>query len=152
MYATPVSVGWADVDLNGHMRNSAYLEKSVDVRMRYFAAAGFDVAGFAQLRVGPVVMNEELRYFKEVGLLAELSGTMALAGLAPDGSRWRLRNEFLRADGTLAARIDSTGGWLDTAARRLIAPPAALGTALEALGRTADFAVLPSSLRAAPGG
>lgn len=146
-FAAPLIVGWSDVDLNGHMRNSAFLEKSVDVRMQFFAARGFDVGDFARRGFGPVVKSEEITYLREVGLLAALTGTLALAGLAPDGSRFRLRNEFVRGDGVLAARIDSLGGWLDVRERRLIAAPPDILAALETLEQTADFAVLPSSLR-----
>ena len=49
--------------------------------------------------------------------------------------------------GELAARITSLGGWLDLAARKLVAPPAPLADALRALEHTADFEVLPSSVR-----
>lgn len=147
MYETTFIAGWADIDLNGHMRNTAYLDRSVDVRMRFFAHCGFDLGEFARQRIGPVVMTDQLRYFREVALLEPFRGTLALAGLAPDGSRWRMRNEFHRADGELAARIDSVGGWLDLGARRLRAPPAVLGAALAALARTADFEALSSSLK-----
>jgi acyl-CoA thioester hydrolase len=57
-------------------------------------------------------------------------------------------NEILTADGKLAARIKSEGGWLDLAARRLIAPPADLFAALSAMPHAAEFEELPSSLRA----
>ncbi len=146
-FSTPLAVGWADVDLNGHMRNSAFLEKSVDVRMRFFVARGFDVGEFSRRGFGPVVKSEEIRYFRELGLLAPLTGTLALAGLAPDGSRFQMRNEFVRGDGELAARIDTLGGWLDIRSRRLIEPPPELLAALDSLGRTDDFQVLPSSVR-----
>lgn len=139
--------GWGDIDRNGHMRNTAYLDKAVDVRMLYFAAAGFAIGDFTRLRIGPVIMNEEVGYFREVGLLETLRGTLTLAGLAPDGSRFRVCNEFYRADGRLAARVASTGGWLDLDARRLIAPPPALTAALAALARTEDYRELPSSLK-----
>jgi len=146
-FETSLEAGWSDIDLNGHMANTAYLAKAVDVRMRFFAAHDFSLRDFARLRIGPVVMSDELAYFREVHLLDALRATLALAGLADDGSRWRLRNEFYRADGALAARVTSVGGWLDLDARRLIAPPAPLGAMLAGLRRTADFAPLPSSLR-----
>jgi acyl-CoA thioester hydrolase len=147
MYTTTVTAGWADIDLNGHMRNTCYLEKSVDVRMMYFAASGFEPGEFARLGLGPAVMTDEIRYFREVGLLETLRATLALAGLAPDGSRLRLRNEFHRGDGQLAARVDSVLGWLDHGTRRLVTPPAVLLDVVRRLGQTADFAVLPSSVR-----
>lgn len=146
-YALSKTTGWRDMDMNGHMRNTAYLELAVDVRIAWFAQCGFDAAEFSRQRIGPVIRSDEVHYYREVGLLETLEASLALSGVAPDGSRFRLRNEFRRADGELAARIDSTGGWLDLAARRLIAPPPPLAQALEALGRTEDFEVLPSSLR-----
>ena len=74
--------------------------------------------------------------------------TLELAGMAPDGSRFRLRNEILTGgDGKLAARITSEGGWLDLARRKLIAPPADLLEALSAMPQAVEFECLPSSIR-----
>jgi acyl-CoA thioester hydrolase len=95
VYQKSMMAGWADVDANAHMRNVAYLDKSVDLRFQFFAEQGVAVEAFR----------------------------------------------------SLAARVTSTGGWLDLKARRLIAPPVALLAALRLLARTEDFAALPSSLR-----
>jgi acyl-CoA thioester hydrolase len=148
LYETTLETSWSDMDMNGHMANTAYLGKAVDVRLRFFAAHRLRVGEFARLRIGPVVRSDELGYFREVHLQETLRATLALAGLADDGSRWRLCNEFHRADGEVAARVVSVGGWLDLDTRRLVAPPAPLAEALAMLARTADFAALPSSLRA----
>ena len=147
MYAKTVYAGWGDMDFNAHMKNTAFLDKSADVRMMFFAEHGFPAAEFSRLRLGPAVMKDEVEYRKEVGLLQEVTVTLALAGHAGDGSRFVLRNEILRADGALCSRVTTTGGWLDLAARRLVPPPAALLAAMNSLPRTSDFAVLPSSVR-----
>jgi acyl-CoA thioester hydrolase len=42
--------------------------------------------------------------------------------------------------------VTSAGGWLHLTERKLIAPPAALLTAMNVLERTSDFVVLPSSV------
>jgi acyl-CoA thioester hydrolase len=139
--------GWADMDLNGHMANVAYLSKCVDARMGFFKQYGFPVDEFAKRRIGPVVRRDEIEYFREVGLLDPITVTLALSGIAQDGSRFRLVNEILRADGRLAARIRSEGGWMDLAARKLIAPPADLLAALSAMPQTTEFEHLPSSVR-----
>ncbi|HEY7752728.1 MAG TPA: hypothetical protein VH856_02830, partial [Steroidobacteraceae bacterium] len=68
-------------------------------------------------------------------------------GMAADGSRFRLVNEVLKAGGQRAARIVSEGGWLDLAARKLILPPPDLMAAMNAMPRTEDFQVLPSSIK-----
>lgn len=139
--------GWADMDANAHMANFAYLNKCVDSRMSFFKKAGFPVTEFAKRRIGPVVRRDELEYFREIGLLEPITVTLELAGLAADGSRFRLRNEILNGDGELTARVTSEGGWLDLVKRKLIAPPDDLLEALQAMPPAAEFERLPTSIR-----
>jgi acyl-CoA thioester hydrolase len=148
-FSTTFQAGWAHIDANAHMRNTAYLEMSVDVRLMYFQSHGFPVQEFERLRLGPVIFRDEVEYLRELRLLDSVTVTLALAGLSQDGQRFRLRNEFFVAEGKLAARVTSTGGWLNLATRKLTAPPQALAAASEALARTADFEVmLPRSKNA----
>jgi len=140
-------VGWAMLDANAHMANTAYLDACVDVRMMYFASRGFAASEFARLRIGPVVRRDEVDYFRELHLLDPIRVTFALAGISDDASRFKLRNEIYRQDGQLAARVTSLGGWFDLNARKLIAPPDALAEVLRALEKTGDFEGLESSLR-----
>jgi acyl-CoA thioester hydrolase len=148
MYSKTLVAGWGDMDFNAHMGAAAYLLKCFDVRMMFFAENGFPMGEFARLRLGPVGMKDELEYFREVGLLATIVVTLSVAGLSADGSRWRLRQEVSRPDGKACARVTSTGGWMDLAARKLTAPPEAL-VALFRKGMAADdFVELPSSLKA----
>ena len=132
-------VRWGDVDFNGHMGNSAYLDLASDVRMLFFDEHGFPARRFQELSIGPVIQRDELEYFRELRLLEEITVTLALAGLSANGARFRLRNEFVSADGTPAARVTSHGGWLDLAARKLAPPPKELADALLAMARTPDF-------------
>lgn len=147
MYSKTLYAGWGDMDFNSHMRNTAYLDKAADVRQMFLMENGFPMEEFSRLRIGPVVMKDELEYFKEVGLQQQIVVTYALAGHAEDGSRFLLRHEIFRPDGKLSARVTSAGGWLDLNERRLIAPPPALFAAMNSLERTDDFVSLPSSLK-----
>ena len=88
MYVRRVTVGWGDMDFNAHMGNTAYLDKSADVRLLFFAENGFPIEQFMKLRIGPVVMKDEVEYFREANLLDELDISLSLAGLAEDGSRF----------------------------------------------------------------
>ena len=147
MYSKTLYAGWSDMDFNSHMKNTAYLDKAADVRQMFLMEHGFPVEEFLRLRIGPVVMKDEVEYFKEVGLQQKIDVNYALAGHSIDGSRFLLRHEILRSDGKLAARVTSAGGWLDLAARKLIAPPPALLDAMNLLERTSDFVELPSSIK-----
>jgi acyl-CoA thioester hydrolase len=141
MFQRTLVAGWGDMDYNAHMRNTAYLDKSADVRMMYFADAGFPMAEFARLQLGPVVKKDTVEYFKEIHLLDDIEVTFALAGLSEDAGRMILRNEFYRK-GVLAARVNSTAGWFDLKNRKLTIPPPHLAQALLDLARTDDFVVL----------
>jgi len=149
--ATPFTrtfhVRWGDMDFNAHMKNTAYLDLAPDVRMMFFAEHGFSMKEFERLRIGPVILRDEVDYHRELKLLEIITVDLVLAGLSEDGSRFRMRNHVLRQDGKLAARITSTGGWLDLDARKLTAPPENLLRALQAIPRSADFEILPDSTR-----
>jgi acyl-CoA thioester hydrolase len=126
--------------------------------MVYFDAHGFSMRRFEELRLGPVVTKDEIEYFRELRLLEEMTVTLALAGVSESSVRFRLRNEFFDGRKKLVARVTSTGGWFDLAARKLTAPPGELAALVRALERTPDFQEMPERLRdevarrAAPGG
>jgi acyl-CoA thioester hydrolase len=138
---------WADMDQNAHVANSAFLDMAVDARMSFFSQHGFAATEFARRRLGPVVRRDEMDYMREVHLLEELTVTLELAGMAENGSRFRFANDFFKADDTPCGRLRTDGGWLDLQARRLIVPPDDLLAALGRLTHTADFAVLPPSVK-----
>ena len=149
MYIKTLYAGWADMDFNAHMKNTAYLDKSADVRQMFLIEHGFPVQEFSRLRIGPVVKKDEVEYFAEVHLQQQISVTYSIAGHALDGSRFLLRHEIFRPDGTLCARVTSLGGWLHLDERKLVAPPPQLLAVMNLLDRTEDFSVLPSSIKGA---
>jgi Predicted thioesterase len=139
--------GWGDMDFNSHMRNTAFLDKSADMRMMFFSENGFPMDEFIRLKIGPVVLKDEVEYFREIRLLEELRATLAIAGLSEDGTNFIMRNEFWKDEKKLAAKITSACGWLDLSIRKLALPPEALLAALRVIPRADDFQVLPSRLK-----
>lgn len=123
---------WGDMDFNGHMRNTAFLDASADVRMFFFEANGFSMREFEKRRIGPVILRDELEYFRELRLLEPVRVTLAAREIQDDG-RFVLVNEFFREDGQRAARVTSHGGWLDLDRRKMTPPPAELQQILEQL-------------------
>ena len=147
MFEKQMVAGWVDMDFNSHMRNTAFLDKSADVRMMFFSEPGFTMDEFMRRKIGPVIKKDEIEYFKEIRLLEEFRVSLSIVGLAEDGSRFLLRNEFWRTDGQLAARVTSTGGWLDLSLRKLVAPPEALLSCFRSLLQDENFENLPSSVK-----
>src|SRR5476651_2132221 len=121
MFEKSMMAGWSDMDFSSHMRNTAFLDKAGDVRMLFLSENGFPMSEFMRLQIGPVVMKDEIAYFKEVMLLEEITVTLGVAGMSADGSRWMLRTDVIRSDGKLAA-------W-------------------ESLQKTDDFVALDSSIK-----
>jgi acyl-CoA thioester hydrolase len=133
------TVRWSDVDANGHMRNTAYSEYGADVRIALFQEAGFTWKRFEEAGLGPVLLREEIDYLREAGLGEEVRVTLEAAGLSPDGARWKVRHRLYNAAGEEMARVTALGGFIDLAARKLVAPPAELAAGLLRVPRAADF-------------
>ena len=121
------------MDPNGHMRHSAYADYAADQRVAVLARAGYDVARFAALRLGPILCREETRFLKEVSIGEEIRVDGQLAAVNADGSRWSIVHTLHKADGRVAATVTVDGAWLDLDRRKLTVPPAALLAALRAL-------------------
>lgn len=142
MFTRTLYARWGDMDFNGHMKNTAYLDAAADVRMMFFSENGFSMRNFDELRIGPVILRDELEYFRELRLLEPVHVTLTCSGLSEDLSRFRLVNEFFREDGKPSARVTSTGGWFDLTRRKIVPPPEALGRLMQEVERTGDWAGL----------
>lgn len=141
------SVGWRDVDPNGHVANMVYLEYAVDTRIAFFESCGFPPSNFLKHGFGPVIKSDFTEYFREAVMLDELRVTIENGGFSEDGSRFRVVNTIYKEDGELAARVTSIGGWLNLNERRLIEAPDSIKEAWSRLPRTEDFQELPSSVK-----
>ena len=135
--------GWGTMDFNGHMANTAYLDFAADARLAFFAQHGFPASEFRRLGIGPVIRRDEIEYFREIGLHERVTVTVSAAALSGDGARFVFENELWIGGGERAARVRSSGGWLDLRARKLVAPPDALRDVMRRAPRTADFVEMP---------
>jgi acyl-CoA thioester hydrolase len=141
------AVRWSDLDANRHVRNTIFSEMATHTRFRMLEAHGFPQARFEESRFGPVMFREEIRYRRELVFGEQVTVNVLCAGLADDGSQWRVHQEVRRADGKEAASLTIDGAWIHLDSRKLIAPPAELQGILQALPRTGDFEALRSVLR-----
>lgn len=141
------TVRWADCDVNGHMRNTAYSEYAIDVRVAFLDAQGWGFEQFRASGFGPVLLREEIDYLRELKMNETVEVDLTLLGLTADGARFRIAHDFTRADGKRSARIVLDGGWMDMRTRRLAPPPEALAKAFATAPRAEAYAELPSSRR-----
>ena len=138
-YSKSYSVRWSDVDPNGHVRHSSFLDYATATRMFYLADHGFTPGDFAAAQLGPVLTEEHLRYIKEVRNADTVTVDFTVEGLSPDGAHFIMLNSIYRGDGKLAVVVTVEGGWLDLAKRKLTRPPDKLRTLMEALPHTDAF-------------
>ena len=136
-------VGWGDIDGNGHMANTAYLDHAADTRVQYLSSQGFTTARFVAERIGPVILREEIVYRRELRLNEEYTVDMRSAGLSPDSVRFRIENTFRDLSGELIATVTSEGVWFDLDARRPRVPPKDLETVMRDTPRSPAFTDLP---------
>jgi acyl-CoA thioester hydrolase len=130
---------WADIDMNGHMRHTTYLDYATQARMSCFADHGFGLAEFSSHGIGPILTRESVRYLREIRPGQTFRIRVALSGQSPDHKRFAMRATVLREDGTPAAIVDILGAWMDMTRRRLMPAPAALRHALERMPRSDDY-------------
>lgn len=142
MYQQAFQVTWADIDANQHMRNTAYLDYAAQTRFMHLAEAGFTPEAFAKARIGPAILEETIRYRRELKFLDRFTVQHLAAGTSADRSRNVIVNRVLNAAGELCCEIRATFVWLDLAARKITVPPDALRAAMESLERAEDFAEL----------
>lgn len=137
-------VRWAELDANGHMRHSAYLDFPAQIRIAFFNEHGFNVRRLQEMRIGPVLFNEYVEYRREIRDSEFIDVDLALMGLSKNKKHWRIRHQIFKEDGVLASVLDCRGAWLHMDERRVVAAPDALYEAIEKMPRTEDFTWIDS--------
>jgi acyl-CoA thioester hydrolase len=82
-------------------------------------------------------------FLREVRLGESVTITFAVAGLSPQGTRWKVHHDVLKANGKKAVRIDMEGVILDLTTRKPVPATGELLQVFQLCPRTADFEVLP---------
>ena len=141
-------IGWSDLDLNGHLRHSAYADYATDARLAYFVGRGVGPRRFVELGVSPVILREELRYLREIDASEVVEVDFRVSAMSADGSRWSTRHSFeIGGSRTVAAIVTVDGGWFDLRTRRIVPPPPEITAIFATVPRTEDFEVLPERPR-----
>jgi acyl-CoA thioester hydrolase len=132
-------IRWSELDPNGHMRHSAYLDYGAQLRLAFLAAQGLTMARMGQLGIGPVLFREEIRYQAEIRGGETIRVSLELSGVSRNRKHWRMRHHIRKADGSEAAVIEVQGAWLDLRARRITLPPEEITGLIEVMPHAEDF-------------
>jgi acyl-CoA thioester hydrolase len=137
-----------EIDFNGHLHNTKYLEYCSYTRYCHLVEQGWDLRRMGEHGIGAVSLADEIHYRREVQLGDLITVTYQVTGYSADGKRWRSRTQMLRPDGAVAATVTTTGAWFGLRSRRIEAPPPELVAATDSI-KSEDFAVLVSTHTAA---
>ncbi|MFI5719270.1 acyl-CoA thioesterase [Nocardia sp. NPDC051750] len=122
-FSVPVTVRGYELDVQGHVNQAVYLQYAEHARWECLLAAGLQPDKLVAARIGPVVLETTIKYRRELRGGDEFRVTCAFEW--GTGKTYRVRQEMIRVDGTLAAEVVGVGGLLDLDARRLLDDPAA---------------------------
>lgn len=146
-YSKTYEIRWSDLDANGHVNYSAYVNAAGDVRFRFFGEHGFSPDKFAQLGAGPVFTALHVEFLREVRMGETVTITFALSGLSPLGGRWKVHHDILKSNGKKAVDLDVEGVVLDLTLRKPVLPSADLLQIFHLIPRAKDFEVLAEMSR-----
>ena len=141
-YSRTHQIRWSDLDANGHVNYSAYINAAGDLRYGFFSEHGFPPEKFQELGIGPIYTAIHARFFREVRMGETLTITYAMSGLSPQGGRWKVHHEILNSNGKKAVSLDLEGAILDLASRKPALPTAELLQTFNLIPRAKDFEVL----------
>jgi len=141
-YSQSYEIRWSDLDANAHVRYSAYIDATGDVRYRFFTEHGFPPERFTELGVGPVYTSIHAQFLREVRLGETVTITYALSGISANNARWRVHHEVLKSNGKKAVLIDLEGSIIDLATRRAVLPTPELVDIFNQVPRHTEFEVL----------
>ncbi|WP_425828043.1 acyl-CoA thioesterase [Streptomyces fractus] len=123
-FSVPVEVRGYEIDVNGHLNQAVYLQYAEHARWSFLRHAGLDESLLLGCGVGPVVLETNIRYLRELraGDVVDVSCAFEFG----DGKVFRVHQTMRRADGSVAAEVSAVSGVMDLAERKLVKDPRAI--------------------------
>lgn len=112
-----------EVDVNGHVAGTVLLQYGQHARWECLRAAGVDHGELSRSGVGPVSLEERVRFVSELRAGEQVDVSCAFVWGA--GKTFQVEQELRRPDGQLVAEVTNIGGLLDLEKRRLVSDPGA---------------------------
>lgn len=140
VFTKEISIRWADLDPNFHMRHSAYYDFGAQHRIEILEQQGLTMKIMQQQHFGPIIFREECVFRKEIRLGDTISISTKLGKMKEDASRWTLIHELKDDQGAICAILTIDGAWMDTQLRKLAKPtPTIVQKVMNSFPKTEDF-------------
>ena len=143
-----MEIRWSDLDPNQHLANSGYLNFMSATRIKHMVSQGVSYNDLKKWNLGPVVLREEIHYFKEVFPGKPVYVSHEVSGISEDGAFYKIRHNFYNHKGENFARGAMTGTWIDLKTRKITPPKIEIIEKLMSKDRCNDFVILnPKEIR-----
>lgn len=143
VFEKKISLRWADLDPNFHLRHSVYYDFGAELRVEILEANGLSLKYMKENHLGPVLFREECIFRREIRMGDEVIITARVAKMKADASRWSIRHQFLSTDNKLLAALTVDGAWIDTNLRKLASPiPQLVIDVFNAFPKAEDFELI----------
>ncbi|MCC2677753.1 MAG: hypothetical protein K0R29_329 [Pseudobdellovibrio sp.] len=108
------------LDSYQHVNNATYLSLYEEARWEVCTQRGLGYKDFHKLGQGPVILGVDLKFLKELNLREKITITFEV--LSYEKKLFKLKQQMLKEDGTVASEAIFTGGFFDMRERKLIPP------------------------------
>lgn len=130
-----VVISEAHLDSFGHLNNARYLELFEQARWDLITERGFGIEEIKRTRTGPTILEVTLRFMRELAPRDTI--VVRTEMLSYERKIGKLRQQMIKADGSVACEAVFTIGLFDVERRRLVEPTPAW---LKAIGMADETA------------
>ncbi|MEZ0391867.1 MAG: acyl-CoA thioesterase [Pseudobdellovibrionaceae bacterium] len=116
----PVLIRELHLDTFGHVNNATYLALFEEARWDLVTKNGYGLKQVQQNKKGPVILEVNLKFMKELKLREEITITTEMVHYK--SKIGQLKQQMLKANGEVAAEAIFTFGLFDLIERKLIDP------------------------------
>ncbi len=139
-FSKQISIRWADLDPNFHVRHSVFYDFAGQHRIEILESLGLTMKVFKEHHFGPVLFREECVFKKEISLSDLVFIHTKVSNLKADTSRYSIVHELKNEKDELYATITVDGAWMDTKMRKVVNPvPHIAQQALSNFPKSEDF-------------
>lgn len=123
-FETPFLIRETHIDIFGHVNNATYLQIFEDSRWDFLTAQGYGLGQILHFKKGPVMLDCQIRFLKELHARDEITLTLENATTDTKAHQkvFKLRQQMIDAQGEIACDAVFSYGLFDIQTRRLIEP------------------------------
>jgi len=141
-YSRTIQIRWSDMDANRHLRHSAYYDYAAAMRIMVLGDSGLTLKKLEEFEIGPILFREEAIFKREIRLDDKITVDVVMVKSTADFSRWSLRHQFIKEDGSVAAIVNIDGAWLDLIKRKLVVPNEMVQRIFASFPKTSDYELI----------